>query len=209
MATPDPLAGPVIPRADQDILNSIPGGTADYGSLDKTVRGLASVPGLTETILPSIKALLTPGADNPYIKSIEKSTSQGVASAQTEAMKRGLTGSDIEAGAMGMARETGEMAKSSFFADNAGNLAGIMKDLATGDINAQRENLMTFAQMMGQKITSEQDLLMFREMLAANMDQAEQNRDSAFQSALIGAGGSIAGGVLSGGLSKGGAFRST
>ncbi len=173
------------------------------------MRGLTNVPGLTETILPSIKALLTPNENNPYTRMIDRSTGQKVAASQTRMLQRGITGSDIEeAAAVGIEGE-GEMAKSSFFAENARTMAGFMKDLATGDINSQRENLMTFAEMMGQKITSDQDLLMFREMLAANMDQAEQNRDSAFQSALIGAGGSIAGGVMSGGLSKGGAFRTT
>lgn len=191
----DPLA-PSIKRVDADILSGIAPGAADYGSLDKTVRGLTQMPGLTETILPSIKALLMPGADNPYSKLIDQSTQGNVAAAQTDAMRRGLTGSDIEAASMAGARGQGEMAKSNFFAQNSQQMAGFIKDLATGDINAQRENLVMFAELMGQKITNDQDLAMFREMLQANMDQADKNRKSALWGAGIGAVGSLGGAAI-------------
>ncbi len=192
----DPLS-PSIKRVDADILGGITPGTADYASMDKTVRGLTQMPGLTETILPSIKALLMPGENNPYSKLIDQSTQGNVASAQTDAMRRGLTGSDIEASAMAGARQGGEMAKSSFFANNSQQMAGFMKELATGDIAAQRENLMMMAQLMGQKITSDQDLMMFREMLNANIDQAGKNRQSQLWGAGIGAVGSLAGAGIS------------
>lgn len=192
----DPLAGLSIPRADRDVMAGIVPGTADYGSMDKSVRGLASMPGLTETILPSIKALLMPGENNPYSQLIDKSTQRNVAAAQTDAMRRGLTGSDIEAGAMLGARSEGEGAKSQFFAQNAQQMAGFIKELATGDINSQRGNLIMFAELMGQKITSDQDLMMFREMLNANMGQAAKNRKSALWGAGIGALGSIAGAAV-------------
>lgn len=187
----DPIAGLSIPRADQNVMAGIAPGTADYASVDKSVRGLAQMPGLTETILPSIKALLMPGENNPYSQLIDRSTQGNVAAAQTDAMRRGLTGSDIEAAAMGSARQGGEMAKSSFFADNAKQMASFIKELATGDINSQRENLVMFAELMGQKITSDQDLLMFREMLNANVDQAGKNRKAALWGAGINAGASL------------------
>ena len=187
----DPL--PSIKRVDADILGGIAPGQADYGSMDKTMRGLTQLPGLTETILPSIRNLLMPGENNPYAKLIDQSTAGNVAAAQTDSMRRGLTGSDIEAASMSGARAQGETAKSNFYAQNAGQMAGFIKELATGDINAQRENLTMFAQLMGQKITSDQDLLMFREMLQANMDQADKNRKNALWGAGIGAVGSIAG----------------
>lgn len=195
----DPTAGISIPRFDKSIIDTITPGQANYENVDKSVRGLTSVPGLTETILPSIRALLMPGKDNAYVKQIDKSTGRNVAAAQTEAMKRGLTGSDIEAGAMGMERETGETAKAGFFAQNAQQMASIMKELATGDINMQRENLTMFAQLMGQKITSDQDLMMFREQLAANIDQAGKNRGNALWGAGLQAVGSI-GGAIAGGM---------
>jgi hypothetical protein len=65
--------------------------------------------------------------------------------------------------------------------------------LATGDIQSQRENLIMFAELMGQKITSDRDLQMFREMLQANMDQAAKNRKNALWGAGIQAAGNIAG----------------
>jgi rRNA maturation endonuclease Nob1 len=175
----------------------------NYQAIEKTVKGAGQVQSLTDTILPSIKALLTPSADNPTLQAIDRSTSRNVASAQTESMKRGLTGSDIEAGAMGMERQTGEMAKSSFFADSAGKLAGFMKELATGDINTQRENIIMMAQLMGQKLQSEQDIQMFREQLAANMEQAGKNRESGMWGGLIGLGGQLGSAAIMG--STGGA----
>ena len=196
-ATPnDPFVAPVIKRADAEILSGIAPGEANYGNVDKTVRGLTKIPSLTETILPSIQKLLMPGEDNPYAKLIDQSTQGNVAAAQTDAMRRGLTGSDIEAASMVGARGQGEMAKSQFFAQNATQMAGFIKDLATGDISAQRENLIMMAQLMGQKITSDQDLAMFREMLQANIDQGDKNRKSALWGAGIGAAGSIIGGAM-------------
>lgn len=195
----DPLAGLQIPRADQNIMKGL---TIDsgYGGMEKAVKGLGNLPGLTETILPSIKALLMPGENNPYAKLIDASTQKNVASAQTEAMKRGLTGSDIEAGMMSAERATGESVKTQFYADNSQQLAGFIKDLATGDIGAQRQNLIMFAELMGQKITSDQDLAMFREMLSANMNQAAKNRKSQMWGSGIGALGAIGGGLAMGAM---------
>ena len=81
-----------------------------------------------------------------------------------------------------------------------------MKELATGDISSQRENLIMMAQLMGQKITSDQDLMMFREQLAANIEQAGKNRESALWGAGIGAAGSIVGAMITsrGGSGSGG-----
>lgn len=188
----DPLANISVKRADQDIMKDL-SINSGYGGMETAVKGLANIPGLTETILPSIKALLMPGPDNPAFKAIDIGTQQNVAASQTEMMKRGLTGSDIEAAAMTGARGQGELAKAQLQAQTSTQLAGFIKDLATGDISAQRENLVMFAQLMGQKITSDQDLMMFREMLQENMAQESRNRKSALWGAGISAVGSIAG----------------
>lgn len=196
MATPDPLAGLAVPNKSKEILGTIAPGSADYGSVDKTVRGLSSLPGLTDTILPSIKALLMPGENNPYGALIDKATAGNVAAAQTDSMRRGLSGSDIEAAAMTGARNAGEDQKTAFYTQNAGQMAGFMKDMATGDIENQRENLMMMAQLMGQKITSDQDLLMFRDSLSANMSMADKANKAALWGAAIGAGGAVAGSAI-------------
>jgi len=188
----DPLAALSVPRKDQDIMASL-NIDSGYAGMEKSVKGLSQLPGLTETILPSIRQLLMPGPDNPAFKAIDAGTQQNVAAAQTDAMRRGLTGSDIEAASMLGARSAGEMAKSSFQAQTATQMAGFIKDLATGDIASQRENLTMFAQLMGQKITNDQDLMMFREMLRANLDMADKNRKAQLWGAGIGAVGSIAG----------------
>ena len=191
----DPLANINVKRADADILSGLRLDSG-YGGMENAVKGLSKIPGLTETILPSIQKLLMPGPDNPAFKAIDIGTQQNVASAQTDAMRRGLTGSDIEAASMVGARSQGELAKSDFQAKTSTQLASFIKDLATGDINAQRENLIMFAQLLGQKITNDQDLKMFRDMLAANMEQARMKADSAIASAEIGALGSLAGGMM-------------
>lgn len=190
MPETDPLAGLVVPNKSADILSGL-NIDSGYAGMDKAVKGLSSIPGLTETILPSIKALLMPGESNPAFKAIDAGTAANVAAGQTDAMRRGLTGSDIEAASMVGARNAGEMAKSNFQAQTATQLAGFIKDLATGDIAAQRENLTMFAQLMGQKITSDQDLMMFREMLSANLSEADKNRKSALWGAGIGVVGNV------------------
>lgn len=192
---PEDIPTPSIKRADADILSGL-NINSGYGGMESAVKGLSTIPGLTDTILPSIKALLMPGENNPAFKAIDAGTQQNVAAAQTDAMRRGLTGSDIEAASMVGARGAGEMAKSNFQAQTSTQLAGFIKDLATGDIAAQRENLTMFAQLMGQKITNDQDLMMFREMLQANLDQADKNRKNALWGAGISAVGSIAGGGI-------------
>ncbi len=193
---PDPLDGLSIPRTDQSVLGSIAPGEANYSNVDKTVRGAAQIPGLTETILPAIKSLLMPGDNNPYEKLIDRTTQGNVSAAQSDAMKRGITGSDIEAGAMAGARSEGEFAKSNFFAQNATHMADLVTQMATGDLNSQRENLMMYAQLMGQKITSDNDLYMFQQSLQANLDMADKNRKNQLWAAGIGAAGSVGGAAI-------------
>lgn len=192
---PDPFEGLMVPRGDKSTMAGIAPGASNvgYGGMESTVRGLANLPGLTETILPSIRNLLMPGKNNPYEAMIDRSTQGSVAAAQTESMKRGLTGSDIEFSAMEGAKQTGEMAKSNFFAQNATQMASFFKDLVTGDIESQRGNLMALAELMGQELTSQRDIQMFREMLSANMDQASKNRKAQLWGAGMNAATSAAG----------------
>jgi hypothetical protein len=72
-------------------------------------------------------------------------------------------------------------------------MASMMKDLATGDISNQRENIMMLAQLMGQKITSDQDLKMFQEQLQANMQAASNANEAAINGAAIQAGAHVIG----------------
>jgi len=109
--------------------------------------------------------------------------------------KRGLTGSSIEAQAIGQGVGS---ARSQFALGGANTFAQMMQSAQAGDVNAQREMMMAISQAMGEEMTAQRQMDMFREQLQANMSQASQNRKSGMWGSIIGAAGTMAGGALGG-----------
>lgn len=164
-----------------------------FKNISQTVQQAGQIPGITETALPSIMDLLKPGgqATAGAEQAIDLGTMQNVAATQTDLMKRGLTGSDIEIAEMGGVRGRGQIAKSQLFSQTANKLADIMMQAVTGDVQHQRGNLVMLAQLMGQELTSQRDLELFREQLSANMGMARQKSKDQMWAALMGAGGQM------------------
>ena len=166
-----------------------------YGNVIATIKRAGTQPGLTQTALPEIMKILSPDgqATSPYAAKINQQTNMNVAQAQSDMMKRGLTGSDIEATAMGGARAAGQESMAQMYAQTANQLSQYIFQAATGDLNQNRELILTLAQAMGQELTSQRDMYMFQQALKASIEQAERARRSARNSGIGGMIGGIAG----------------
>ena len=170
-----------------------------YGNVIETIKRAGSQPGITATALPAIQQLLgyAPQAMAPYLADIEKGAAASEARAQSSAMRRGLTGSDIEAQAMGEARGQGMRAKEQLYADvysqTSNQMAQMIFQAASGDLQQNRDLILTLAQAMGQELTSQRAMYMFQQALKASIEQAERSRRSAKRGGIGGAIGSVAG----------------
>ena len=202
-----------MPNGMEKLIPEIPGiepgpTGASYQNIVKTIQAAGARPGVTETALPSIAGLLAPGGQalSPYESAIRQQTQAGVAQAQTAAMRRGLTGSDIELANLARERGKGTEALASLYGKTANQLANFMFQAATGDIRAQRQNLIMLAQAMGQELTSQRDMEMFRMQLQEMMAQSQRSQKAGLFGAGIGAFGKIFGAGLGAALGPGGAF---
>lgn len=173
---------------------------ADFGSIIDMIKRSGNVPGMADTALPAIQALLAPGGQKAsgYEQAIGRQTEQNVAAAQSDALRRGVTGSTIEAQGMGQARTEGQRSLTQFYSGTANQLSQMIFQAVSGDIQHQRGTLIQLAQAMGQELTSERDIMLFREQLKASMDQAAANRRNALIGAGIGAVGTIGGAMVGG-----------
>src|SRR3990167_1173742 len=186
-----PYQAPQLPSL-MDILG--PGGrSANPGTIFKLLQ---SPQARMTDVLPSIQELLM-GQQAPAIASLREGSRANVAAAQSEAMKRGLTGSDIEAASMGQARAAGEQQVGQLIAQQSSALAQYIMQAMGMDIQGNREMFVTLAQALGQELSSQRDM----EQARLDREQAAHLAGKARQSALwgsaIGAGGLIAGGALS------------
>ncbi len=189
-----PINLPALPS-----FNDLAGGLktdADYGNIVNVIKRAGAQPGLTASVMPSISNILSPDgqAASPYAAAIRASTASNVSGAQSDAMRRGLTGSDIEGANMNAARATGENSMAQLYGQTANQYASMIMQAATGDINNNRELLMTLAEAMGQELTSQRDMEMFRKSLQFSIDQANSAARAKKNGAIAGAVGGLVGG---------------
>ena len=177
-------------------------GVPTFNNVAETIKASGNVPGVAQTISPTLYALLAPGgqASSPYTQDIMRQTQGNVAAAQSDAMKRGLTGSDIESQGMTEARSAGQTAIAQHYGQTAAQLATLIQQAVTGDVNSNREILLQLAQAMGQELTSQRDLEMFQKQMQMSMDIANKQAKSQMWSAGIGALGSLGGAALGGAM---------
>lgn len=185
-----PFQTPKLPSL-MDVIG--PGETA--ATTSNIFKLLQAPQGRISEVLPGIQELLL-GTQAPAIAAIREGARGGAAAAQSEAMKRGLTGSDIEAAAMGQARAAGEQQVGQLIAQQSSALAQYIMQAMGMDIQGNREMFVTLAQALGQELSSQREMEMRRlerEQLGA---EAARQRESALIGSLIGAGGLIGGGAL-------------
>jgi len=163
------------------------------GDVMSTLGSIGNLPGLTSTALPEARNLL--GASSQYlmpeIEGIRERTGQLAAGAQTDAMRRGLTGSDIEAANirsinLGGLRQEGAM-RSDFALKNAQFLSDLIFWANQGDISAATSLRQLLAQAMGEDIQRRDTMSMFDEQ----KKQAGTDRIFGMLNSLIGAGATL------------------
>lgn len=173
METLDTTLATAVPKYDSltQGLNTTP----SYANIIAALNKSGNQPGLLTTAMPQIRDILSPEgqANSPYVAALNRQTNTNVAQAQSDAMKRGLTGSDIEAQGMGQARATGQDAVAQHYAQTANQLSQLIFQAAHGDLAQNRETLVMLAQAMGQELTSQRDMAMFQQALQASIKAAQ------------------------------------
>ena len=163
----------------------------------------------TETVFPSVLPLLTPQEGLPAetqeaIGNIQTMGQEGIRTAMgnvgTAMQRRGLTGSSIEAGALGETARRGEMDILSQInplianaaqqkIDQRNNLANFLSTSYGIDFGGQTDLLDKLAQLMSDDLSRQADL-----------NIANRTADANKSAGQIGAIGNIIGGLFSGGL---------
>lgn len=173
-------------------------GTGTPAASTENIFKLLQAPqGRMTDALPGIQELLM-GSQAPAVASLREGARGNVAAAQSDAMRRGLTGSDIESAAMGGARAAGEQQVGQLIAQQSSQLAQYIMQAMGMDIQGNREMFVTLAQALGQELSSQRDMeqaRLDREMAAS---EGAAGRKSALWGAAIGGVGSILGGGLAG-----------
>lgn len=95
----------------------------------------------------------------------QQMTNQNVASAQSDAMQRGLTGSSIEAASMGQARQGGSDAFSQYLAGQLNNLVPSIMGAGQFDITNQGNYYNNIAQAIGQQMAQQIQQQQFQNMI--------------------------------------------
>ncbi len=169
-----------------------------YTEMMEQIGKAGKLPTMTEAVLPSIASILSPEgqAVSPYAAAIRRGTSENIAQVQTGMQKRGMTGSSIEAGEMGRAQQAGDIAMANLYGQTANQLSNMIFQAATGDLQNNRELLLTLAQAMGQEITSQRDMKMFQEALNASLEEASKYRSSQKKAGIGQAVGTGVGGAV-------------
>lgn len=175
----------------QDIL----GTTTPEANTSNIYKLLMTNTGSASEIIPTLQDLLTSN-NSSAITSLRQGAQSNAAKAQSEAMKRGLTGSDIEAANMTSAYAKGEESVGNLLAQQSATLAQYIMQAYGLDVQSNREMFTTLAQALGQELQSQRDM----EMAAADRDAMVTSGRTSGQygllGSLIGAAGTLGAGAL-------------
>ena len=123
---------------------------------------------------------------------------QGVASAQSNAQARGLTGSSIEAGAMQGAQASAQNAYTQGYASLLGNYVNQYAGAAGQDVGNQQTYYSNLAQALGQGYAQQVQQSEFQQQLAAGIQAAQSQAGATEIAGIAGGLGSLGGGILGG-----------
>lgn len=163
---------------------------------------LANAPqSMTQTIGPLLQQVY--GMQGNLMQPLfQQQGAQGAAQAQSDAMKRGMTGSSIESAGMGQAYAQANQGYDQYMANQLSQLVSQYSGAVNTDINNQQGYYQNLAQAVGQNYAAQQQEAMFKQQLQEMMAQGGQNRLAGQQQAIIGGlfgmGGSALGGYLGG-----------
>ena len=167
--------------------------TPDYQSIVGMLSSISNLPRLRASIQPELEGLMGQGGPilAPALADLGRSTQANVAAAQSDAMRRGLTGSDIEMASMRGERESGLRAESGLRGQFAQSLVDLLFKAQAGDIDAATQLRTMLSQAMGEEMTAQRDMQMFQQQLQELGAQGAANRKSQLISSGIGAIGQI------------------
>lgn len=166
--------------------------TADASNIYKLLQ---APQGRMTDVLPSLQDLLM-GQQAPAVASIREGARSNAAMAQSEAMKRGITGSDIEAANMTMARAQGEQQVGNLIAQQSSALAQYIMQAYGMDVQSNREMFVTLAQALGQELQSQRDMEMAAMDRDAMITSGRQSGQYGLLGSLIGAAGTLGAGAM-------------
>lgn len=142
----------------------------------------------------------------PAIQGMQQQGEMGAADLMGAMNKRGLAGGSIEA--QGLATHYGNVqanisqALANVAMQNSQVFAQLLSQARAGDVQAQRRLMQMIAQAMGEELTSQRDMSMWQQELAAGMEAAARQRRQGMWSSGLGALGTI-GGAIAGGMAAG------
>lgn len=167
-----------------------------WGSSDiyKTLTQ-AAPQSLTDMLAPLISQIYGSQA-NALQPIFQQMTNQNVASAQSDAMARGLTGSSIEAANMTGARQQGSNAFTQYLSGQLNNIIPTLLQTGQTDISNQNQYYNQIAQGIGQQQSQQLQQQQFLDMLNANIGMAKSANTAGLESAGIGAAGKIGAAAL-------------
>lgn len=155
--------------------------TPTYQDIIKTLQA----PTAQESqFLPEIERVLSERSQflAPAISQLKENIGTGLANLEGTFARRGLTGSSIEAQGLATATGQGQRALAElvggFAREGAGTFAQILSRARAGDVQAQRQLQLMFAEAMGQELTAGRDIEMFNQQLSMQGDIAEKQRKS-------------------------------
>lgn len=198
------IAGGTSPGAGTPITNApqlnLPGfnmGNIDPSKIstdpNQVYSLLAQAPqSMTNAIGPLLQQVF--GTQSNLMKPIfEQQGAQGAAIAQSDAMKRGLTGSSIEGANMGAARSSANNAYDQYLAQQLSSLVPAYTNAMGTDITNQQSYYTNLAQAVGQQLASQIAQQQFKQQLGAAMRASKQNADAQMASGMMGGLGSLVG----------------
>lgn len=195
----------LAPQAPVPPAYNSPSGTPGFDDIKAVLDQVRALPNPADSVIPQLRALFSQQGEfiKPQLAAMDVETAKNQAKTQSDAMRRGLTGSDIEMANIRGAGEAGTQRKAEF-AGQVGMaqtqaLASAIERMAMSDYQSQRENLLQLAQLMGQQMTSERDLQMFHAQLQAMIKQGNQAAKTQMWASLIGGASKVGAGFAAGG----------
>lgn len=208
------IPNPALPQFNFSLPTNMQGSTqftnanVDFGNIAKLLT--APPQSMVNSALPAMQSQFAATGANlaPALSAIRETTAGNVAGAQSDAMRRGLTGSDIEAAGMGGARAAGAAQEAQLVGQaglqEAQTMAQAIMQAFGHDIDANASMYQNLAQLIGQKMSSDQNYKMFKDQLDQALRISHATGNNQLLASLISAGGQVVGAKMSGGGAGGG-----
>ncbi len=157
---------------------------------------LAQAPqSLSQTIGPLLQQVF--GMQGNLMQPIfQQQGAQGAAQAQSDAMKRGLTGSSIEASSMGQAYASANQGYDQYLAQQLSSLVPAYTSAVGTDITNQQTYYSNLAQAVGQQLASQISQSQFQQQLQAGLSESSQMANAQMWGGIAQGLGGAAGGAL-------------